>query len=87
MRKHKIENICWREVYLHRPYELETVWEVLSHLAALSPRGVVILEVRGRKGTVSYLLGASCHLAAGSGKDAFAPEAPSGCQVTGTTRR
>lgn len=58
MRKHKIENICWREVYLHRPYELETVWEVLSHLAALSPRGAVILEVRGRKGTVSYLLGA-----------------------------
>lgn len=58
MRKHKIENICWREVHWHRPYELEAVWEVLSHLAALSPRGAVIWEIRGRKGTVSYLLGA-----------------------------
>lgn len=58
MRKHKIEDICWREIRWHRPYGLDTVWEVLSHLAALSPRGAVILEIRGRKGAVSYLLGA-----------------------------
>ncbi|MDE7415062.1 MAG: type IV secretion system DNA-binding domain-containing protein [Lachnospiraceae bacterium] len=58
MRKHKISDICWREVRWHRPYKLETVWEVLSHLAALSPRGAIIWEIRGRKGAISYLLGA-----------------------------
>ncbi|MDE5823264.1 MAG: type IV secretory system conjugative DNA transfer family protein, partial [Lachnospiraceae bacterium] len=58
MRKHKISDICWREVHWHRPYEQETVWEVLSHLAALSPRGAIIWEIRGGKGTISYLLGA-----------------------------
>lgn len=58
MSKHKIENICWREVHWHRPYELETVWEVLCHLATLSPRGAVIWEIRGRHGAVTYSVGA-----------------------------
>ena len=42
-----------------RPYKTETVWEALSHLAALSPRGAVIWEVRSQNGKVSYLTGAA----------------------------
>ena len=58
MRKHQIENICWKEVVWHRPYKLEAVWEVLTHLAAITPRGSVIWEIRSSNGKVSYLLGA-----------------------------
>lgn len=58
MRKHKIENLVWREVVWQREFELETVWAALSHLATLSPRGAVIWESRGRKGQVYHLLGA-----------------------------
>ncbi|MCL1976234.1 MAG: type IV secretion system DNA-binding domain-containing protein [Firmicutes bacterium] len=58
MVKRKFEEICWREVVWHRPFKLETVWELLSHLAALSPRGAVIWEARGCGGYVHYYLGA-----------------------------
>ena len=58
MRKHQIENICWKEVVWHRPYKLEAVWEVLTHLAAITPRGSVIWEIHSCNGKVSYLLGA-----------------------------
>lgn len=58
MTKHQIENICWKEVVWHRPYRLETVWETLSHLAALSPRGSIVWEIRSQNGKISYLLGA-----------------------------
>lgn len=57
--KHQIENIVWREMVWARPYKVETVWEILSHLAALSPRGAVIWEVHSKNGQVSYLLGAA----------------------------
>ena len=58
MAKHQIENLCWREVSWQRPFELEDVWEALTHLSALSPRGAVIWECRGRDGRVTHLLGA-----------------------------
>lgn len=58
MRKHKIENICWREALWQRPIQLEEVWEALCHLAALTPRGTVVWETRFRDGRVRYLLGA-----------------------------
>ena len=58
MRKHQIEQICWREVVWARPYKLEAVQEMLSHLAALSPRGAAVWEVRSHNGQISYLLGA-----------------------------
>ena len=58
MRKHKIENICWREAVWQRPVRLEEVWEALCHLAALTPRGTVVWEARSRDGRVRYLLGA-----------------------------
>ena len=58
MTKHKIENLCWKEVHWQREFPLEAVWETLSHLAALSPRGAVIWEIRGKKGRICHLLGA-----------------------------
>ena len=52
MSKHKIEHICWLEVNWQRPFNLDAVWEALTHLSTLSPRGAVIWEVRGdRKST------------------------------------
>lgn len=56
--KHQIEELVWREIVWTRPYKLETVWETLSHLAAL-PRGAVLWEIRSQNGKVSYLLGAA----------------------------
>lgn len=58
MTKHQIEQLCWKQVIYARPYKIESVWEILSHLAALSPRGVVIWEVRSKNGQIHYLLGA-----------------------------
>ena len=57
--KRQIENIIWKEMVWARPYKIETVWETFSHLAALSPRGAVIWEVRSRNGQTSYLIGAA----------------------------
>ncbi len=58
MRKHQIENLIWREMVWQRPFRLETVWEVLTHLSAMTPRGAVIWECRGSNGSVAHLLGA-----------------------------
>lgn len=57
--KHQIEDLVFKEIVWMRPYKTETVWEVLSHLAALSPRGAIIWEVRSQNGKVSYLIGAA----------------------------
>ena len=57
--KHQIEDLVFKEIVWMRPYKTETVWEALSHLAALSPRGAVIWEVRSQNGKVSYLTGAA----------------------------
>ena len=57
--KHQIENLVFKEIVWARPYKTEAVWEVLSHLAALSPRGAVIWEVRSKNGKVSYFIGAA----------------------------
>lgn len=59
MRKHQIENLVWREMMWQRPFEPETVWDALTHLSTLSPRGAVIWECRGIEGRIAYLLGAS----------------------------
>ena len=57
MDKHQIEDINWRKVLWTRPYKIEAVWEMLAHLAATSPRGAVVWEVRSKNGQVNYLLG------------------------------
>lgn len=56
--KRKIEELYWRELIWQRPFKIEAVWELLSHLSALSPRGAIIFEARGRSSLVSYYLGA-----------------------------
>lgn len=60
MVKHQIEykNICWLEVSWRRPFSLDMVFQTLTHLSTLSPRGAVIWEVRGVNGCVTHLLGA-----------------------------
>lgn len=58
MSKHKIEHICWLEVNWQRPFNLDAVWEALTHLSTLSPRGAVIWEVRGANGRITHLIGA-----------------------------
>ncbi len=57
--KHQIEDINWKKVIWSRPYKIEAVWEMLAHLAATSPRGAVVWEIRSKNGQVSYLLGAA----------------------------
>lgn len=57
--KHQIENLVFKEIVWARPYKTEAVWEVLTHLAALSLRGAVIWEVRSQNDKVSYLIGAA----------------------------
>lgn len=59
MGKHQIEDINWKKVIWSRPYKIEAVWEMLAHLAATSPRGAVVWEIRSKNGQVSYLLGAA----------------------------
>ena len=58
MTKHQIEQPCWREISWQRPFRIEDVWQALTHLSALSPRGAVIWECRGEGGRVVHLLGA-----------------------------
>lgn len=58
MRKHQIEQLIWQEVLWQRPYPLDAVWDTLTHLAAVSPRGAVVWEVRGVNGHITHLLGA-----------------------------
>ena len=57
MMKRMIENMRWREVVWQRPFDVEAVWKMLAHLAALSPRGAVVWEARGAGGHVRYLIG------------------------------
>lgn len=56
--KRQIEEIRWREVVFQRPFEIDLVFEILTHLASVSPRGAVVWEARGSNGIVRYLLGA-----------------------------
>ena len=46
----------WREVAWQRPFEPESVQDLLTHLASVTPRSPVVWEVRGCKDGVRYLL-------------------------------
>jgi hypothetical protein len=62
MLERKFEELIWREVIWQRPYKLETVQEMLVHLAGLSTRGAIAWEVRGNCERIRYLLGCEkCH--------------------------
>lgn len=51
------KEIVWREVFLQRPYEIETLHDILTHLASLTSRGPIIWEARSKNGVMRYLLG------------------------------
>lgn len=51
------KEIVWREVFLQRPYEMETLHDILTHLASLTSRGPIIWEARSKNGVMRYLLG------------------------------
>lgn len=51
------KEIVWREVFLQRPYEIETLHDILTHLASLTSRGPIIWEARSNNGVMRYLLG------------------------------
>ena len=51
------QKLLWYEIFWQRPYTLETIYGLLTHVASATPRGSVIWEVRGRKGKVRFFLG------------------------------
>ena len=51
------KEIVWREVFIQRPYEMETLHDILTHLASLTARGPIIWEARCKNGVMRYLLG------------------------------
>ncbi len=58
MATHEVKKIVWRELYWQRPYELESIHELLNHLAVVTPRGSVIWESRSHEGYVKHYIGA-----------------------------
>ncbi len=50
-------NFKWREVIWHRPFKLDQVTNMLTHLAATINRGAVVWEIRATEGSIRYLLG------------------------------
>ena len=52
-----IKSLVWREVSITRPYEMDVLWDILTHIAAMTRRGPVAWEVRCKNGKVRYLLG------------------------------
>lgn len=51
------KDFVWREISIRRPYEAETLWDILTHLASLTSRGPVVWEARCREGRLRHLLG------------------------------
>ena len=47
----------WMAIEWPRPYDVNDVWELLSHLATLSPHCPLVWEVRGTGGQVRYQIG------------------------------
>ncbi|MGO5095417.1 type IV secretory system conjugative DNA transfer family protein [Agathobaculum sp. LCP25S3_E8] len=51
------KELVWREVSIQRPYEMETLFNILTHIAALTSRGPVVWEARCKAGRMRYLVG------------------------------
>ena len=52
------DTLAWQAVDWQRPFTVEEVWEMLSHLATLKRRSPIIWEARGRNGQIRYQIGA-----------------------------
>ena len=50
-------NLKWYEYVWHRPFSLDDVIGLLTHLAAFTPRGYLVFEARGANNRVRYLIG------------------------------
>lgn len=50
-------NLKWYEYTWHRPFSLDDVIGLLTHLAEFTPRGYLVFEARGYAGQVRYLVG------------------------------
>ena len=57
MLEHGFNDLAWREVHWQRLFTLETVREMLVHLAGIGMRGAIVWEARGNRSGVRYLLG------------------------------
>ena len=53
-----IDELVWNSYSWDRPMELGDAYDMLSHLASLSPRGYIVFEARGSAGKVTYNFGA-----------------------------
>ena len=51
------KKLVFREVTWQRPFEIEDVYSVLTHLGSLVSRGFVVWEARCKSGKVRYLVG------------------------------
>lgn len=49
--------LAWQAVDWQRPFPVEAVWEMLSHLATTKRRSPIVWEARGSNGKVRYLIG------------------------------
>lgn len=52
-----LNNLVWREVMWHRPFTIEQVYEVLTHLASLNSRSFIVWESRCKNGQLHFLIG------------------------------
>ena len=51
------KELVWREVTIQRPYEMDSLWAILTHIAALTSRGQLVWEARCKNGKMRYLIG------------------------------
>lgn len=56
--KRSFHNLSWHEIVWHRPFNIQAVHELLTHIAGIEIRGSIIWEVRGSGGRIHYLIGA-----------------------------
>ena len=49
--------LMWYEYTWHRPFSIDDVIGLLTHLASFTPRGYLIFEARGYSNQVRYLVG------------------------------
>ena len=47
----------WYEYDWHRPFSIDDVIGLLTHIAAFTPRGYLVFEARGANNRVRYLIG------------------------------
>lgn len=56
--KRSFDKLVWREVVFQRPFEVEEIFNLLTHLSGLTRRKQLVWEIRGNgKGKVKYLIG------------------------------